>query len=198
MPHWLLFSAVAPVFPITRHCFPSIKAEQSRCVTTELKQTARSCASTWGGQSDDCYVVSTAGWGRDPPTKGYDPLMWLISMMASLKPTHSRAHTNTVRHTDIGHGAWPPDPQITLPDVYLLIPSVLKDIHHHCHERRRRVRLCVCVCECDCSIMGVEWYAVCQYLLVEGERDDVWSWCVRGFLYHTGYLRLTVGWYCRD
>lgn len=47
--------------PYHSSLLPSIKAEQSQCVTTELKQTARSCASTWGGQSDDCYVVSTAG-----------------------------------------------------------------------------------------------------------------------------------------
>lgn len=92
----------------------------------EWKQTGRSCASTLAGCTG----------GHDPALKGSDLSMWTSVMTVSLRPR--QAETSDKK---------PFDPNTAGPDLHLLIPSILTDIHHHCHHcQQSRNGRCVCVC----------------------------------------------------
>lgn len=97
----------------------------------EWKQTGRSCASTLAGCTG----------GHDPALKGYDLSLWTSVMTVSLRPR--QAETSDKK---------PFDPNTAGPDLHLLIPSILTDIHHHCHHcQQSRNGRCVCVCASGCE-----------------------------------------------
>lgn len=103
-------------------------------------------------------------------TKGYDPLMGLISMMVSLTLTHIH------RHWPWSITPWPIDHGARCLFVDSLKTSIIT-------VRVEEESGCLCVWECDGSIMGAEWYVVCQYLaLIKFKRWHGWS-CVHALLY---------------